>query len=101
MALTREELLAKRPVDAVRVAAHKERMLGEIRAYRLRELREALGLTQEELAERIGVGQRQVSKIERGDLDNTKVGTVRKYLEAVGGELVVEYVAGDRRLQVA
>lgn len=101
MALTREQLLAKRPADRERVEAHKERMLGEIRAYRLRELREALGLTQEELAARIGVGQRQVSKIERGDLDSAKVGTIRKYLEAVGGDLVIEYVAGDQRLQVA
>lgn len=101
MALSREQLLAKRPVNRQRVEAHKERMRGEIRAYRLRELREALGLTQEELAERIGVGQRQISKIEHGELDNAKIGTIRKYLEAVGGSLVVEYVSGDQRLQVA
>lgn len=101
MALTREQLLLKRPVNRECVDAHKERMLGETRAYQLRELREAIGLTQEELAERIGVGQRQVSKIERGDLDSAKVGTIRKYLEAVGGDLVVEYVSGDQRLQVA
>lgn len=101
MAVNLEELLAKRPVDRERIDAHKERMLGEIRAYHLRELREAIGLTQEQLAERIGVGQRQVSKIERGDLDNAKIGTIRKYIDAVGGELVIEYVAGDQRLQVA
>lgn len=101
MALSREQLLAKRPVRRERVEAHKERMLGEVRAYQLRELREALGLTQEELAERIGVGQRQVSKIEHGDLDNAKIGTVRRYIEAVGGDLVVEYVSGDQRLHVA
>lgn len=101
MTLTREQLLEKRPVNRERVNAHKDRMLGEVRAYRLRELREARGLTQEELAERIGVGQRQVSKIEHGDLDNTKIGTIRKYLEAVGGELTIEYVSGDHRLQVA
>ncbi|MBT9605274.1 helix-turn-helix transcriptional regulator [Microbacterium sp.] len=101
MALTREQLLAKRPANRERVDAHKERMLGEIRAHRLRELREAIGLTQEQLAERIGVGQRQVSKIERGDLENAKIGTIRKYVDAVGGELVIEYVAGDQRLQVA
>ncbi|MCK8477447.1 helix-turn-helix domain-containing protein [Microbacterium aurugineum] len=76
-------------------------MLGEVRAYRLRELREQLGLSQAQLAERIGVGQRQVSKIENGDLDSARVGTVRKYIEAVGGDLVIEYVAGDSRLQVA
>jgi|GEM_PF-5276262 len=76
-------------------------MLGEVQAYRLRELREQLGLSQAQLAERIGVGQRQVSNVENGNLDSACVGTVRKYMEAVGGELVVEYVAGDSRLQVA
>lgn len=54
-----------------------------------------------QLAERIGVGQRQVSKIEHGDLDSTKVGMIRNYLEAVGGELSIEYVMGDQRIQVA
>lgn len=60
-----------------------------------------LGWTQAQLAERIGVDQRQVSKIENGDLDSTKVGTIRGYLEAVGGEMAIEYVMGDARVQVA
>lgn len=30
-----------------------------------------------------------------------KVGTIRSYLEAVGGELALEYVLGDQRIQVA
>ena len=101
MAMSLEDQLAKRPVDRDLVDAHKERMLTEVRAYRLRELREAAGLTQEQLAERIGVGQRQVSKIERGDLESAKVGTIRKYVEAVGGGLAIEYVTGDSRIQVA
>ncbi|MCI2265876.1 helix-turn-helix domain-containing protein [Sediminivirga luteola] len=104
MALSYEEYLAKHPMDAdarARVEEHKKRMLAEVRAYRLRELREEAGLTRAQLAERIGVGQRQVSKIESGDLDSAKIGTIRKYLEAVGGELALEYVAGDQRLQVA
>ena len=96
-----EELAAKYPVDRARVDAHKKRMLAEVRAYRLRELRERAGLTQAELAERIGVGQRQVSKIEHGDLDNAKIGTIRSYLEAVGGSLEIDYVIGDHRVQVA
>jgi transcriptional regulator with XRE-family HTH domain len=75
--------------------------LAEVRAYRLRELREAAGLTQAQLAERIGVGQRQVSKIENGDLDNAKFSTIRHYLEAIGGGMAIEYVIGDERIQVA
>lgn len=98
MALRYEEYLAKHPVDAVKraqIEAHKERILAEVRAYHLRELRELreqAGLTQAQLAERIGVGQRQVSKIEHGDLENAKIGTIRSYLGAVGGGLAVEYV---------
>lgn len=98
---TFEEFRERRPADRERVEEHKQRMLSAVWAYRLRELREQASLTQAELAKRIGVGQRQVSKTEHGDLDNAKIGTIRRYLEAVGGNLSVEYVMGDRRTQVA
>lgn len=101
MTMPLKDFVAEHPVDRKRVEAHKEQMLAEVRAYRLRELREQAGLTQAQLAERIGVGQRQVSKIEHGDLDSTKIGTIRSYLEAVGGGLAIEYVMGDQRIQVA
>jgi len=101
MAVSLKDFVAEHPVDRERVDAHKERMRNEIRAYRLRELRERAGLTQAQVAERIGVGQRQVSKIEHGDLENTKIGTIRGYLDAVGGSLVIEYVTDDARVQVA
>ena len=101
MAMRLDDFLAKHPVNRENVEAHKERMLAEVRAYRLRELRENVGLTQQQLAERIGVSQGQISKIEHGDLDNSKVGTIRGYLGAVGGELALEYVTGDARVQVA
>lgn len=101
MAKSLKDFVVEHPVDRGRVEGHKKRMLAEVRAYRLRELREEAGLTQVQLAERIGVGQRQVSKIEHGDLDSAKIGTIRSYLEAVGGGLAIEYVMGDERIQVA
>jgi len=101
MAESLKDYVAEHPVDRERVEVHKERMVAEVRAYRLRELREQAGLTQQQLAERIGVGQRQVSEIERGDLDSVKIGTIRNYLQAVGGGVAIEYVAGDARVQVA
>lgn len=104
MYLDFDEYLKKHPVDAemqAKIDAEEERLLAEIRAYRLRELREQAGLTQAQLAEHIGVGQRQVSKIETGDLENTKVGTIRRYLEAVGGSFELVYVTGDSRVRVA
>lgn len=101
MTMSLDDLLAQRPVDEAHVAVLQGQMLAEVRAYRLRELREQAGFTQAELAERIGVGQRQVSKIENGDIENAKVGTIRRYLAAVGGEMTLEYVLGDHRVQVA
>lgn len=98
---TFKELQAELPADRALVEQYKRNMLDQVRAYRLRELREQAGLTQRELAERIGVGQRQVSKIEHGDLENTKLGTIRGYLEAVGGVMALDYVMGDQRIRVA
>jgi transcriptional regulator with XRE-family HTH domain len=96
-----EELLAKRPVDRAAVDAHKKRILDEVRAYRLRELREASELTQVELAGRLHVSQNRVSRIEHGDIDRAQVDTLRKYVEALGGRLRVEVELGDERIQIA
>ncbi|MBV8895999.1 MAG: helix-turn-helix transcriptional regulator [Acidobacteriaceae bacterium] len=53
----------------------------------LQELRRAHKLTQEQLAESLGITQDQISKLEkRADV---LVSTLRKYIEAAGGELVL------------
>jgi len=101
MAKTLDDLLAKRPVDRTAVDEHKRRMLDEVRAYQLRELREALGLTQVELAETLEVSQNRVSRLEHGGIERTQVDTLRRYVEAVGGQLHVEVEVGDRRIQIA
>ena len=91
MAMSLDELEAMYPTDQEQVEGAKASMVARSRAFRLRELRTAAGLTQEELAKRIGVGTRQVSKIESGDLETTQLGTLRKYLLALpdAEELVV------------
>jgi transcriptional regulator with XRE-family HTH domain len=101
MAKNLEELVRHRPVDRAQVDAHKRRMLEEVRAYRLRELREASDLTQVELAARLDVSQNRVSRIEHGDIERAQVDTLRKYVEAVGGHLRVEVEFGDERIQIA
>lgn len=47
------------------------------------------------------MGQLQVSKIEHDDLDSAKVGTIRSHQEATGGGIAIEYVIGDRHVQMA
>jgi len=96
-----EDLLRERPVDRAVVDAHKKRLLDEVRAYRLRELREASNLTQVELASRLHVSQNRVSRIEHGDVERAQVDTLRKYVEAIGGTLRVEVEYGDERIQIA
>ena len=53
----------------------------------LSQLRKARGLTQETMAELLGVSQAEVSKMERRT--ELYVGTLRKFIEAMNGELVL------------
>jgi predicted transcriptional regulator len=100
MAKTLEVVLAKRQVDRAAVNEHKQRMLEEVRAYQLRELREALGITQVQLADALDVSQNRVSRLEHGDIERTQVDSLRRYVEAIGGRLHVEVEIGARRIQL-
>jgi predicted transcriptional regulator len=64
-------------------------------------VREAQGVTQVEVAKRIGVSQNRVSRIEHGDLDHTRLDTLRRCVEALGGKLRVEAAFGDTRYVLA
>jgi predicted transcriptional regulator len=101
MAKSLDDILTKRPVDRAAVHEHKRRMLEEVRAYHLRELREALGITQVQLADALRVSQNRVSRLEHGDIERTQIDTLRRYVEAVGGHLHVDVEIGDRRIQIA
>jgi len=101
MAKTLDDLLRERPGNPERQAAHKERMLAEVRAYKLRELREMLALTQTDVAKSLEISQKRVSEIERGQVDFTKVDTLRRYADALGGTLRVEVQVGDETFQIA
>lgn len=64
----------------------------------LRELRKLLGLTQAKLAARIKTSQAQLSAME--GREDWLLSTVRGYVEALGGELEVRAVFGDRSLRL-
>lgn len=75
-----------------------EQAAGLLVNMRLRELREARGLTQSEVAERLSIRQVSVSKLEaRSDV---RVSTLRAVLQAMGGELDVRarFTDGEFRL---
>lgn len=80
--------------------AHKARLDREVRdellAMHLRELREAAGKTQSEIAAVAEMTQAELSKVERRE--DHLVSTLRRYVEALGGELEVVAVIGNKRI---
>lgn len=82
-----------------RIRAVRERVDAELAAMSLREVREAAGMTQTEAAEAAEMTQSELSKIERRD--DLKISTVRRYVEALGGQLEVTAVVGNKRITLA
>jgi len=82
------------------VAASRESAQRELRAYRLAEVRKQSAATQQEIAERMHVTQGRVSQIESGQLDTSELGTLRSYVEALGGKLRVVADFGDLSLTI-
>lgn len=64
----------------------------------LRGLRELVGKTQEDVAVLVKKTQGQVSETERRG--NHRLSTLRRYVEALGGELEVVASFGDKRIRL-
>ena len=64
----------------------------------LKELREGLALTQAELADAAEMTQSEMSRLEaRGD---HRISTLRRYVEALGGEIEITAIIGTRRVKL-
>lgn len=98
---TFEEYKASRNYDHEAVARNLEKMTAELRAYRLKELRQGLRITQVELAQLLHVSQNRISKLEQGDIGKSQVDTLRKYVEAMGGTLRIDVEVDGKTFQLA
>lgn len=96
MARNFKELEAKMsPERIARSNARVKKMLAEMP---LNELREARELTQDSLADILGINQAAVSKLEnRMDM---YVSTLRRFVEAMGGQLVVSAQFPDGEVRI-
>ena len=65
----------------------------------LRDLRRRAGLTQTHLADRMGMSQSDLSKLERRR--DVRISTLRSYLQALGGRLVLLAVLRGRVARIA
>jgi transcriptional regulator with XRE-family HTH domain len=80
--------------------ARAEAMAKEIMAEMLlAEIRKAVGLTQRQLAETLGITQPSLSKIE--NQDDMQISTLRRLIEALGGqlEIIAHLPKGDIRVR--
>ena len=74
--------------------------LGAVRANELtvslRQVRQMVGETQASLAANVGLSQAALSQFESGS--DHKISAIRRYVEALGGQLEITAVFGDKRL---
>jgi transcriptional regulator with XRE-family HTH domain len=96
-----ENYLVEQPADREKVEAIKREMIARVRGYRLRELREAYGMTQLDLARSLHISVETIVRIEHGDVESMRVETLRRYVEGLGGTLKVEVELGDSRFTLA
>jgi predicted transcriptional regulator len=83
------------PVAAARA---KKRAQVQIEEQSLRELRQGLDLTQVDAAKVAEMTQSELSRLEsRGD---HRISTLRRYVEALGGQLEVSAVFGGKRVKL-
>lgn len=80
--------------DPERAARVEEYRAAIEQALALAEMRRNRGLTQKQLAEAMHVSQANVSRIERGE--DAQISTIRKYVNALGGQLEIRAVFPDR-----
>jgi DNA-binding XRE family transcriptional regulator len=76
----------------------KERLLAQVRAHRLADIRKRQGLTQRDVAAAMGVSISRVSQIEAGDISGIDV--LDRYVTAIGGLLEIVATFGDEQFKV-
>jgi predicted transcriptional regulator len=85
--------------SAERVRQLEQEALDELRDMDLRAIREAAGLTQEELAAKVDISQSHLSRMEGGELGSLP--TLRKVVQALGGEIEVTAIINGKRVRLA
>ena len=76
----------------------KSRLLSQVRAHRLAEVRKRQHLTQRDVARAMGVTVGRVSQIESGDVAGIDV--LDRYVTAIGGLLELVANFGDEQIKV-
>ena len=90
-----EELKKSWNLDEKRLRKGVRQLLAVVDGVKLAELRQVKRLTQSQMAKKLKIDQSNVSRIERGKFDAVEIRTLRKYVEALGGELEIRVNIDD------
>ena len=93
--ITLDELEKKRNHDPKKIAKQAKRMQALLDGVKLSELRQSRRFTQSQMAKKLKIDQSNVSRIERGNFDAVEIRTLRRYVEALGGELEIRVRIDD------
>jgi hypothetical protein len=92
------ETLAKSKLSPERRARIQAEVEQELLEMNLQELRKAAGVTQADVAAKTGMAQADVSRTE--SREDHRLSTLRRYVEALGGEIEVNAVVKGRRIRL-
>ena len=81
-----------------RLAAIEAEVAKELLEMDLREIRELAGKTQSEIADETGLTQAEISRFERRE--DFRLSTLKRYVEALGGELEIYATFGDKKVRL-
>lgn len=90
--------LKRKTFTPEQIAEIERRAKEELLKLDLREMRKLVGKTQVEIAEALKTSQGEISETERRA--DHRLSTVRRYVEALGGELEVVANFGDKRIKL-
>jgi DNA-binding Xre family transcriptional regulator len=92
------ETMMKKAFTAEARADIRRRSREKVARIKLQQLREARDVSQEEVARTMGISQAALSRLEHRP--NITVGTLQRYIEALGGQLEVRAVFGDSKEEI-
>ena len=90
-----EELTKSWNLDEKKLRKGVQQLLALVDGVKMAELRQVKRLTQSQMAKKLKIDQSNVSRIERGRFDSIEIRTLRKYIEALGGELEIRVKIDD------
>ncbi len=99
MKVTKWNDIKRRKLSDEKIAELREQAAQDVLEMHLKTLREQLGITQSELAELMDTQQPQLSKLE--SQADFLLSTLRRYVEALGGDLEITAVFDDTRIRLS